>query len=212
MYADVLNATRQSGTWATARAKVHLNDAQEDVWREAKEFTQLEKTATASAVKGQANYSLPTDFIRVKEMEITTTGGDTRTEIRDAGWTSVNKALADNGNDVPTAYTIHYQQLWFNRTFSTTDTIRMTYFYSPADLSADGNTTPLPERLLTQYAIAMLHRDLGRMDSYQSEMQHYYEIKEQYLTGDGRSDDRLDGFLHGSDGIWGYWDKDRMYG
>ena len=213
---NVLNRARQSGTWATARVNDYLNRAQRDMWNTAKEWKQLEKDSTTTAVVAQSNYSTPSDFIRPLYMELR--DGSNKYPLTASEPDAVLATLASvSGNARPTTYCLHYQQLFFNRTFAAADTIYMVYAYTPADMSADGDTTPFGSNpdvqfILEEYAYGFLMRDLGRNKEFEISFALYKSMLEDFADSDGRNTNQVEGFYDGYDAVSPYWSESRMWG
>lgn len=210
MYGNVRDRSRQSNTWSIARIKDYLNKAQGVLWRKAKEWKQLEKQTTVSAVVGQANYALPSDFERPIHCQLES--GSNYYELTEVSYDTVRDGLNSySGNTRPYAYCIHYQQLWFDRTPDDTYTIRLDYIYQPSDMSDDADTTPFPEHILEEYAYAFLMRDLGHDQKFTTAYQNFVNMVEEYAESDGRGEG-LTGFYDGLDAVWGYWNANSMWG
>ena len=91
MYGNVRDRARQSNTWSVNRIKEYLNKAQGVIWRMAKEWKQLEKQDTTTAVIGQENYAVPADFERAIRLQIES-GNDYYT-IAQVSYDSVRESL-----------------------------------------------------------------------------------------------------------------------
>jgi len=176
----------------------------------AKEWKQLEKQDTSTAVIGQANYALPSDFERPIRVQIES--GSNYYSLYEVSYDSIRESLNDlTGNARPNAYCIHYQQLWFDRTPDATYTIRMDFVYRPADMSGDSDTTPFPEHILEEYAYAFLMRDLGHDKKFADAYNNFKSMLEEYAESDGRGQG-LEGFYDGIDGVAPYWNESMMWG
>lgn len=211
MYGNVLRRARQTASgWALETVKDYLNKAQGVIWRLAKEWKGLEKQSTSSCVVGQANYAKPSDFERPIHVQLES--GSNYYELNELSYDTIRDALNSySGNSRPTAYCIHYDQIYFDRTPDDTYTIRMDYIYRPSNMSDDSDTTPFPEHLLEEYAYSFLMRDLGHDQKFQTAFQNFKMMLEEYAESDGRGEG-LEGFYDGLDTIWSYWSTANMLG
>ena len=212
MYGNVLNRARQSGTWATARAKDYINKAQGVIYRKAKEWIKLEQRDTATGTIGQSHYALPTDFGR--PIKVTLTTGTTVYEMLEVSYDSVRAGLIKyTSNDRPTGYCIHYGELLFNRKLDVAYTLTLDYLGIPPDLSSDSDDTLFTdaEYILEEYAYAFLMRDLGHDEKFIAAFNNFNAMLEDYADSDGRGE-ALHGFYDGREANSPYWSSKRMWG
>jgi len=210
MYGNVINRTRQSGTWATARAKDYLNKCQGELWRYAKDWKCLEAVDVGTGVVGQANYATPATFERALHIELQF--GSAKYSVEFASYDLVQKYLQDNtGNGRPSWASIDYDQLWFSRYLDAAYTVRLGYISQPADMSGDADTTPYPEYILEEFATAFLLRDLGQKD-WAEGYALWKGMVSEYADSDGRNPDQLVGFYDGLDANASYHNERWMWG
>ena len=213
MQNKVMNRARQGDTWARDRVKEYLNRAQDEVWAIAKEWKQLERDYTATAVVGQEHYTFPEGFIRPLFMKLV--DGDSNEYVLMAVEPdSVMSSLArSQGNERPTAYCVRYQQIFFNKKFLTADTIFMSYLGEPTDMTEDSDTTPFSakEFVLEEFAFGFLMRDLGRTKEFEASYMMFQKMLEDYADSDGRNTDQAEGFFDGRDGVNPYWNEKGMW-
>lgn len=211
MKTSVLRRARQSGTWATASVGEYLNECQKEMFHMPVDWKVLEDQDTASCVVGQSNYSVPSDFHRLLAFQLE--DGSTVWKLLENSYDVVRTAIsqASGTSSLPVGVAFQYQQLWLGPAPDKTYTMRLDYIKEPADMSADGDTTVFPEKLLIQYALSYFKKDLGRPE-WKEEYQLYQEELDKYVQINDRGPDRLDGFAMGFDGASPYYSRSRMYG
>jgi len=211
MQTSVLRRARQSGTWATAVVKEYLNECQKELYHMPVEWKVLEDQDTSSCVVGQENYSLPSDFGRMLAFQLE--DGDNIYKLIENPYDVVRNEIsrASGTNSLPVAVAFQYQQLWLGPAPDDTYTMRMDYIKELADMSADGDTTVFPEKLLIQYALAYFKKDLGRVE-WKEELQLFERELDKYMQINDRGVDRLDGFGIGFSGATPYYSKKNMWG
>lgn len=99
--------------------------------------------ATQSTVVNQANYSLPTDFLKMNRVELVTNAGVNETRYSVINIPLSQKDSISFDSDVA-AYYILKSTLYFVPLPQTVKTIRFYYTYRVAEMSSDSDTPDLP--------------------------------------------------------------------
>ena len=191
--------------WNTETIGTYLNECVAELAQSAIDWKVLEKQDTTSTVAGQANYALPTDWERTLAVNIET--GSTYIRLVENSYNTIRSILNKQAgaNSQPIAYCTHYQQTWLAPEPDQVYTFRLDFITKPADMATDGATTPFPEKLLMQYAMAYFKKDLGRSAEFDREYQLYQIELQKFTDAQDRGPDRFDGMNTSFDAVSPYY-------
>jgi len=191
--------------WNTEVIGGYLNECVTELAQSSVDWKVLEKQDTTSTVAGQANYSLPSDWERTLAVNLEVSSSYIR--LIEQSYNTIRGILNSYGgsNGQPAGYCIHYQQIWLAPEPDQVYTFRQDFIYKPTDMSLDADTTPFPEKLLMQYAMAYFKKDLGKKDEFDREYQLYQIELQKFMDAQDRGPDRLDGMNTSFDAVSPYY-------
>jgi hypothetical protein len=156
-----------------ARTKVWLNQAQSRIARHV-EIRELYTTSSYTTVAGTATYTLPTDFVRATGLQ-NTSQQYRLTYVDDPNLLREDNLLYQRGS--PTSFSFSESGLLLSPIPGSVESLLLTYYKRPADLSADGDTSVLPadyHDLMVSWTLSRAYRsedDAQMSQFYQAEYQ-----------------------------------------
>lgn len=142
------------------------------------------KVVSTPLVNGQANYALPSDFLQIVRLEYVVSGsGDTAVtqNLLPATPNQKDNYLQVSGN--PQFYTFIKNNILLQPVPQDTQSLRLTYSYMVADMSADGDTPDAPAQY-QEYIAVLAARDCFLKDGrplgpIESKMGEYRNVMKQ---------------------------------
>lgn len=142
------------------------------------------KVVSTPLVNGQANYALPSDFLQIVRIEYVVSGsGDTAVtqNLLPATPNQKDGYLQVSGN--PQFYTFIKNNILLQPVPQGTQSLRLTYSYMVADMSADGDTPDAPAQY-QEYIAVLAARDCFLKDGrplgpIESKMAEYRTVMKQ---------------------------------
>lgn len=180
---NVLSLISKSDSTTRNRIKNWINLGYHDfVLRELWPFR--ETVDTIAFVQGTQEYTLSSEFSDIDQQNIISVAIQ-GTNLRKLSYIPFNQLQASQpdldyeGQSVPTQYYLRAGKIGFWPVPNGTDTVSVTYYKVPTELSADADTPIIPigyRESLTQYALAMEHDFNTDPDLSQKAMNRYEQI------------------------------------
>lgn len=157
-----------AGVWDDANLRYHFNNGMRDVAKKADPTEMLKEYDFNSAV-GTRKYTLPTDFRRIRRLY---RGNTAMWREKTEDWSGVDVSATGT----PVAYTTIGASIALRPVPSVAASMHLKYQAWPSDITATGDTIPLPDDYLDaldQYVLAKAYEQTGERDMRDMHWENY---------------------------------------